>query len=307
MRRMFRYVLVVAATGSLVACVGAPEIAADAVAKERLNALVGLDNRKLDALNCAALAAHPEQDDLSHTTLAGLSAQVMGLDVKMNLAYPAVKLLHSDGKSARVQVKTQVVAAMAMADTAVQVFSLDDTWNMARENGQWKYCGSATGHVFTRDDLARFVLQPGDVTAVLTRNRSTDDVSQVFSLDGKEFQPFGPLAQETRSFDAQGKRDNYQANSHAVLFKDVYGANRAFLHLAQTMIVDGCGNRKDLRVEGLGQAGMGYALSDHNWNYIWRMGNIVMYLEVNGDVFSPFNERDARALAGRIQARLVEQ
>jgi hypothetical protein len=307
MRRVFCSLLAAAAISSLVACVGSPEIAADVVAKERLNALVGPDSLKLDALNCAALVAQPQQDDLPHTTLAGLTAQVMGVDVKMNLAYPAAKLLHSDGKSASVQIKAQVVAAMVMADTAVQVFSLNDTWNMTRENGQWKYCGSATGRVFARADLARFVLPPGDVTASLTQKQSTDDMSQVFSLDGKEFQPFGPLAQETRSYETQGSSGGYQVRSHAVLFKDQFGASQAFLHLAQTMIVDGCGNRKDLRVEDLGQEGMGYSLSDHNWNYIWRMGNVVMYLEVAGELLSPFNERDARALAGKIQTRSTEQ
>lgn len=113
-----------------------PADSPETAAMEWVEAVLNLSGTTLAARTCAA-----RQQDLQSgaTLVSGLSALV-GQTVEGDISDLRFEILTSSDNVAQVRVSGEVrVAVLGIADTT----RVDETWEMVREGGKWKWCGRA--------------------------------------------------------------------------------------------------------------------------------------------------------------------
>lgn len=135
--KCLRIFLLIVVLVSLSACslADSPEKAA----REWIDALLNMDGNKLAARTCAA-----QQENLQNATLwlsafAVLGEMLTGQQTEADVSDLQFTTISKSGDTAQVRITGEIrTAVLAMAQTQ----QVDETWQMVREEGRWKWCGS---------------------------------------------------------------------------------------------------------------------------------------------------------------------
>jgi hypothetical protein len=137
MKRL-RIFLIVAVLVNVFACgLGdSPEKAA----REWIDALLNMDGNKLAARTCAAQQENLQDTALWLSAFAVLGETLTGQEVEADISDLEFTTIERTGDTAQVRVTGEIrTAVLAMAETQ----EVDETWQMVREDGEWKWCGYA--------------------------------------------------------------------------------------------------------------------------------------------------------------------
>lgn len=131
---VFAAAFVLAATACSASPVGA--------AREWLNANLNYQGTKILERTCQSYQATMMEAGLLSSAFALLPQALIGVEIETEGDVSGLKfsVVAQDGNFAQVHVEGEMrIAAMAFA----QAFPVNETWQMVKEDGRWKWCGLA--------------------------------------------------------------------------------------------------------------------------------------------------------------------
>ena len=136
MKRLCLALLVIILASMLVGC--GPTDSPEQAAREWLDALLNLDGNKLAERTCDAQEEDVQSGAIWRSAIAAFGEMLTGQREQADISDLQFVTISKSGDTAQVRVTGEIrTAVLAIA----QKQQVDETWQMVREGGKWKWCG----------------------------------------------------------------------------------------------------------------------------------------------------------------------
>ena len=279
-----------------------PELAA----REWLQAIADVDGIKLDDRTCTAQVKGLQSGTLLPILFGSVGEQAKNKNAKTDVSALKVATINATGDSAQVRVTGRIRGGEG-ASVLSEV--IDETWQITREDGKWKFCGHP---LLTEQDLPRLVLQPSEVPVFLfDAEDGVEEISRHHRDIGTWLRNAGAIGGAYRDYRAP--QEPSRIYSTVYLFDSPEAGRRGFASLMnayQRPAEEGGGIkliRTSLSPLGLGDEDRGILLELHDsgsnifrtYIYAWRSANAVFFTSI---YFNSMEESKIRPFAFKTQA-----
>lgn len=271
----------------------------EGAANEWLQALAKADGLTLDERTCSSQVSALQDGSLLSNLFGPVGQTIRSDKAKVDISTVKVLQTANEGDTARLKVTGRIRAGEGMS---VQSQVLEQTWQMTREDGKWRFCGLPP---LTAQDLRRIVLQPSDVHTPLDMSvEGGVEVASILLSWGNG----GYLPQSTKPQDAVFRvyrsKSGFTYISVAMLFDNSQEAKFALQELKTSMISSSArGGLVWNEVFALGDEA--YLMSSEQFSpdiYLWRSRNVLLWV-TNGGLESGRGET-GRSLADKMQSHV---
>jgi hypothetical protein len=279
-----------------------PEIAA----REWLQAIADADGIKLDERTCNLRVKQVQSGTLLPILFGVVGEATKNANPKTDVSALKIELGNANGDTAQVRVTGRIRSG---AGASVLSEVIDQTWQITREDGKWKFCGHP---LLAARDLPRLVLQPSEVPAFLFEAYDGAQALERMGPQGEELEKAGAINGIYRDYRAtQQPRRIY---SVVFLFDNVEASRRSLAALRNQFQSPGDGpastaTRTILTPLELGEEELGVSLFNNSDDghpdgviiYAWRSANVILLTSFFVD---STDESKIRPFAYKIQSHM---